>query len=195
VLLEIITNTQRNFDEDSVMICRNVSSTRPFTRLTIVTSRHDHTSSFNGVGPKEDTPHSTGNCDPPQNKARSAQVLSRLRFFKYDPYYGRHFSIMNKWVEASPPPLSEYRLTFGKHEGKRLDEVPTTYLLKYLRHPGMTYRCPIVVEAVEDFMQRHPDVISQAGPKKTKPKPIKGGIEEVPDMEKTGRESAVKPEE
>ena len=67
------------------------------------------------------------------------------------------------WEKLGPPPLSEYRLTFGKHCGKRLDEVPEVYLVKYLiprrgETGGLGNECPIVVDAVEDYMRRYPGV-------------------------------------
>ncbi|KAJ4298014.1 hypothetical protein N0V90_005913 [Kalmusia sp. IMI 367209] len=80
--------------------------------------------------------------------------------------------VLRDWEKLGPPPLSEYRLTFGKHRGKKVDEVPHTYLVKYLipqSHAGlMGTNCPIVVDAVKDYMKRHPEVHSQAGPMKTR---------------------------
>lgn len=81
----------------------------------------------------------------------------------------------------------------GKHKGKRLDEVPDTYLVKYLiPQKGATGRlggqCPRVVDAVEDFMKRHPDVESQAGEAKTKP--LKEGMLKQPAMKKRRRNTA-----
>jgi hypothetical protein len=96
----------------------------------------------------------------------------------------RDVNILEKWYAAGPPPLSEYKLTFGKHKGKRLDQVPDTYLVKYLiprRHEG---HCPIVSEAVEDYLKRNPDVRSQAGPGKTKVR--EGGIA-APVVKRRGR--------
>jgi hypothetical protein len=75
-----------------------------------------------------------------------------------------------KWIESGPPPLSTYRLAFGKHRGKLLEEVPASYLVKYLiPTKGNSGDCPIVEMAVDDFLRRHPDVKSQAGREKTKP--------------------------
>ena len=79
--------------------------------------------------------------------------------------------LREKWESLGPPPLSEYRLTFGKHKGKKLDEVPRVYLVKYLiprRRFGEGAPCPIVGEAIEDFMRRFPEVHSEAGPMKAR---------------------------
>jgi hypothetical protein len=79
---------------------------------------------------------------------------------------------LQMWKALGPPPLSEYRLTFGKHRGKLLEEVPDSYMVKYLMLKGGRLECPIVEEAVEDYMKRHPEIKSQAGREKTRP--IKG---------------------
>jgi hypothetical protein len=79
---------------------------------------------------------------------------------------------LEMWKALGPPPLSEYRLTFGKHRGKLLEEVPDSYMVKYLMLKGGRLECPIVEEAVEDYMKRHPEIKSQAGREKTRP--IKG---------------------
>ena len=91
-------------------------------------------------------------------------------------YNGRvRLEYLVNWLESGPPPITKYRLTFGKHKGKLLEEVPDSYMVKYLipRHKdkdGIRMgHCPIVSFAVEDFMKRHPEVKSQAGSKKTKP--------------------------
>lgn len=74
------------------------------------------------------------------------------------------------WIESGPPPFSTYRLTFGKHKGKLLDEIPDSYMVKYLiPTKGHGGDCPIVGMAVDDFLERHPNVKSQAGRAKTKP--------------------------
>jgi hypothetical protein len=36
----------------------------------------------------------------------------------------KYREVLTAWIKAGEPPISEYRLTFGKHRGKRLDEVP-----------------------------------------------------------------------
>jgi hypothetical protein len=92
------------------------------------------------------------------------------------------------WIESGPPPLSEYKLTFGKHRGKLLEEVPASYLVKYLiPTKGYCGDCPIVGLAVDDFLKRHPNVKSQAGRAKTKP--LEEGIltDQVPVKRKRGR--------
>ncbi|KAH7080874.1 hypothetical protein FB567DRAFT_114565 [Paraphoma chrysanthemicola] len=94
--------------------------------------------------------------------------------------------IIRNWYTLGPPPLSEYRLTFGKHRGKLLDEVPDVYLVKYLvpRRKGQSLRseCPIVLDALNDFLKRHPGIKSQAGPKKAKP--LKGEVAQAPEARK-----------
>jgi hypothetical protein len=94
-----------------------------------------------------------------------------------------------EWLESGPPPISQYRLTFGKHKGKLLEEVPDSYMVKYLiprrkDSMGMDH-CPIVELAVEDFMKRHPEVKSQAG--RTKTKPVEGGALKSPIVGKKER--------
>jgi hypothetical protein len=77
---------------------------------------------------------------------------------------------MDEWVAANRPPAwSEYKLTFGKHKGKKLEEVPFTYLVKYLipRKTGH-YECAFLGDAIDDFLKRHPHIKSQAGSAKTK---------------------------
>jgi hypothetical protein len=110
-----------------------------------------------------------------ESEAKKAIREARLRF--KSQYWGYSNEAtrqrLNDWNELGPPPLQEYRLTFGKHCGKKLDEVPLTYLVKYLiprRHVvGPNMECPIVGEAIDDYMRRHPEVKSQAGRKKTVP--------------------------
>jgi hypothetical protein len=100
-------------------------------------------------------------------------------------------SVLEAWIKAGEPPISEYRLTFGKHRGKQLDEVPDAYIVKYLiprhlpREGDASTECPFVGDAVADFMKRHPDVQSQAGRSKTKP--LKEGTLKQPEAKKRGR--------
>jgi hypothetical protein len=95
---------------------------------------------------------------------------------------------LQEWYRLGPPPLSEYRLMFGKHRGKLLEEVPDSYLVKYLvprRNNCVPLgNCLIVKDAVEDFLKRHPEVKSQAGRGKTKP--LEEGILK-PRAKKRGR--------
>jgi hypothetical protein len=108
-------------------------------------------------------------------EAKKAIKEARLRF--KSQYWGYSDEAtrqrLNDWNELGPPPLQEYRLTFGKHCGKKLDEVPLTYLVKYLIPRrlvvGPNMECPIAGEAIDDYMKRHPEVKSQAGRKKTVP--------------------------
>jgi hypothetical protein len=107
-------------------------------------------------------------------EAKKAIREARLRFkSQYWGYSGEatRERRLNDWNELGPPPLREYRLTFGKHCGKKLDEVPLVYLVKYLiprRHGvGLDMECPIVGKAIDDYMKRHPEVKSQAGRRKT----------------------------
>ncbi|KAH7066624.1 hypothetical protein BKA63DRAFT_124132 [Paraphoma chrysanthemicola] len=90
------------------------------------------------------------------------------------------------WYALGPPPLSEYRLTFGKHRGKLLEEVPDVYLVKYLvprrKDQSLGSECPIVLDAIKDFLKRHPGIKSQAGPKKAKP--LKGEVAQAPEARK-----------
>jgi hypothetical protein len=108
-------------------------------------------------------------------QAKKAIKEARLRFkSQYWGYSdGATRQRLNDWNELGPPPLQEYRLTFGKHCGKKLDEVPLTYLVKYLiprlQVVGPNMECPIVGKAIDDYMKRHPGVKSQAGRKKTVP--------------------------
>jgi hypothetical protein len=101
----------------------------------------------------------------------------------------KYRTVYRNWIQAGELPLSEYRLTFGKHKGKRLDEIPDTYLVKYLIPQGgatglIRGECPRVVAAVEDFLKRHPEVKSQAGNAKTKP--LKEGILKQAVLKKRG---------
>jgi hypothetical protein len=121
-------------------------------------------------------------CSWEHSRKQTAQSAEKLKalgaeeaFLQYNPLARSEVSILENWYASGPPPLSEYRLTFGKHRGKKIDQVPDTYLVKYLiaRH-GNLRECPMIHEAVEDFMKRHPDVKSQAGRGKTRLR--EGGI-------------------
>jgi hypothetical protein len=108
-------------------------------------------------------------------EAKKAIKEARLRF--KSQYWGYSDEAtrqrLNDWNELGPPPLQEYRLTFGKHCGKNLGEVPLTYLVKYLIPRrlvvGPNMECPVAGEAIDDYMERHPEVKSQAGRRKTVP--------------------------
>jgi hypothetical protein len=111
--------------------------------------------------------------------ARVAERKRELALFSpkykdFNPHSYTHPGILRRWEADGPPPMSEYKLTFGKHRGKRLEEVPDSYLVKYLiprsdRSGLLGAECPLVVEAIKDFRKRHPDIKSQAGKEKTKP--------------------------
>jgi hypothetical protein len=94
-----------------------------------------------------------------------------------------------EWLESGPPPLSEYRLSFGKHRGRLLEEVPDLYMVKYLvprcKSRCGTGECPIVGVALEDFLKRHPEIKSQAGLARTKP--LEEGILKPQVAKKRGR--------
>lgn len=76
---------------------------------------------------------------------------------------------MKDWNEQGPPSLPEYRLTFGKNRGIKLDEVNLTYVVKYLIPICPTDMCPIVGDAIDDYVKKHPETKSQAGPAKVQP--------------------------
>ncbi|KAJ4992563.1 hypothetical protein SVAN01_01946 [Stagonosporopsis vannaccii] len=128
-------------------------------------------------------------------KALTASKLRALgaetTFSKYDPLDKQHVTIMESWYTRGPPPLSEYTLTFGKHRGKRLDQVPDVYLVKYMiprreaLHWVFGHHDPLVFEALADFMKRHPELKSQAGSKKTVVR--EGGIPTPIPRERPGR--------
>ena len=126
-----------------------------------------------------------------KNTVERAKNLKALgaedTFSRYDPTRYQDVGILEKWYAAGPPPLSDYKLTFGKHEGKRLNQVPDTYLVKYLiprRHLDVSGYCPIIFEAIEDYLEKNPDVKSQAGRGKTKLR--EGGIA-APAVKRRGR--------
>jgi hypothetical protein len=112
----------------------------------------------------------TASPKKPRKKTPSAVLLSR-KYWGYPLYNFTKKEKLERWKALGPPPLSEYRLTFGKHKGQLLDDVPLTYMVKYLipRCRDRTLDCPIVGEAVGDYMKRHPEMKSQAGMQKTKP--------------------------
>jgi hypothetical protein len=80
---------------------------------------------------------------------------------------------LKRWNALGPPPLSEYRLTFGRHQGELLADVPHSYVVKYLipRHESLHAdgHCPIVFDAVTEYLKKHPELKSQAGNRKTRP--------------------------
>ena len=120
-----------------------------------------------------------------QEIAKRAAPLKALgaekAFTKYDPLDEGQVDAMEDWYARGLPYLSEYSLTFGRHKRKRLDEVPDSYLVKYLiprrngiHHAHHRYYDPIVFEAIGDDMRKNPDMKSQAGRVTTKLR--KGGI-------------------
>jgi|TARA_R110002003_G_scaffold244_1_gene17401 uncharacterized protein (DUF3820 family) len=139
--------------------------------------------------------HARAVCHPTQPSADKLQATYDDDFWSRD---WRKRGKLREWYTLGPPPLSEYKLTFGKHKGKRLEEVPDVYLVKYLvprRKDGVLgLECPIVQDAIEDFLKRHPYVKSQAGPRKTTP--LKEGVAKDPEVKrKPGRppKSATRP--
>ncbi len=98
---------------------------------------------------------------------------------------------MQDWYSRGPPPLSQYTLTFGKHRGKRLDQVPDVYLVKYMiprreaLHHVFMHHDPLVYEALADFLGKHPGMKSQAGSKKTVVR--EGGVPTPLPRKKPGR--------
>lgn len=106
--------------------------------------------------------------------------------------YSKFKRMLSEWEAKGPPPFSEYKLTFGKHRGKRLEEVPDSYLVKYLipRAQDVAYECPLVSDAIADFLKRHPDVKSQAGRARTEPLP-EGIMQQTPTRK--GRRKSSKP--
>ena len=71
-----------------------------------------------------------------------------------------------------PPHYSSFTLPFGKHRGKKLQEVPGTYIVKYLiphyakpeEYRGIGQP---LADALRTFMNDFPEVKSQAGRQKT----------------------------
>lgn len=107
--------------------------------------------------------------------AKRAQDLARYSstYQNFNSEIWNHEDIVRKWEAAGPPPISKYKLTFGKHKGKRLEDVPDSYLVKYLiprsRESGLLQlECPLIGEAIKDFQKRYPDIKGQAGREKTK---------------------------
>ena len=124
-----------------------------------------------------DTTTSPQVLSPANIRARVDEVIGT----KYPKWRGVDWSgcwkfrrALGEWIKAGEPPISEYRLTFDKHRGKHLDEVPDTYIAKYLipqhlsRNGDASSNSPFVEDAVADFMKRHPNVQSQAERSKTK---------------------------
>ena len=116
--------------------------------------------------------------DEVADKHKRAQELAYLssKYKHFIPGRIRHEVMLKRWEADGPPPLSEYKLTFGKHKGKRLYEVPDSYLVKYLipragNKGQISFECPLVIDAVEDFQKRHPEIKSQAGKGKTQAVP------------------------
>lgn len=94
---------------------------------------------------------------------------------------------MEGWYAKGPPPLSEYKLSFGKYRGKRLQDVPDVYFTKYfiprrgeIHHAGNVID-HIVVAALDEHLKKNPDLKNQAGPKKSTVR--EGGIAAKPKRE------------
>jgi hypothetical protein len=94
--------------------------------------------------------------DKRENAKRAAPLKAlgaEEGFTKYNPLDGGQVLAMEDWYARGPPPLSEYSLTFGRHKGKRLDEVPDSYLVKHhiLQRNGIHYAhytvCAVVTRA------------------------------------------------
>jgi hypothetical protein len=126
---------------------------------------------------------------------RRAQDLARYAstYQNFRPRNLKHEMIVRNWEAAGPPPISEYKLTFGKHRGKRLDEVPDSYLVKYLiprsKESGYhTMECPLVGEAIGDFLKKYPDIKGQAGRGKTQPLKNRDVVQQKPTRK--GRKKA-----
>jgi hypothetical protein len=114
--------------------------------------------------PATPAPKKTREKTPPE-------VLASRRYWGFPWNRYTKEQKMKRWNALGPPPLSEYRLTFGKHQGQLLADVPHSYLVKYLipRHASISSDgdCPIVFEAVTEHMKKHPGLQSQAGRMKT----------------------------
>jgi hypothetical protein len=77
------------------------------------------------------------------------------------PYLHDH--TLEEWAKMRLPPPSEYRVMRGSQEGTRIDEVPASYIVKYLipqRELLKGDHCTMLSEAVQDSMKRHPEVKS-----------------------------------
>ena len=133
-------------------------------------------------------------------RIKRAQEIARLsstypNFRAKSSVSRAHEVILRRWEANGPPPITEYELTFGKHKGKRLEEVPDSYLVKYLiprsgPTGGLSLECPLVVEAIEDFRKRYPNIKGQAGSVKTKALPNRDMQTEVPVRK--GRKTAIR---
>jgi len=108
----------------------------------------------------------------------------------YDPLDLQQVALMENWYAKGPPPLSEYRHTFGKHKGNRLQDVPDVYFTKYLipRRDGIHYagnvRDYVVVAALDEHLEKNPDRKNQAGPRKSTVR--EGGVAAKPKRKKRG---------
>jgi hypothetical protein len=105
--------------------------------------------------PATPAPKKTREKTPPE-------VLASRKYwgFPWDRYTKQQK--MKRWNALGPPPLSEYRFTFGKHQGRLLADVPHSYLVKYLipRHEAIQSDrdCPIVYDAITEYLKKHPGV-------------------------------------
>jgi len=162
--------------------CPLISSHVGFFRNTLLTTQHLNSISARNISHEKEVSSPSGKKIS-QDKAKLSPVQLQEKAIKESKRYWRYSykpkekHRLEKWNALGPPPISEYRLTFGKHRGKRLDEVPDSYLVRYLiprRNEKLRADCPIIYDALEDFMKMHPDVKGQGG--RGKAKPLKEGI-------------------
>jgi hypothetical protein len=172
--LQIFAMLPRNLQRVSVakLTCPSgkpsIGATRYFPSRTLAQKINKHVSESIEPRIASSTPTSE------EAEAKKAIKEARLRF-KNSHYSGYGEATrqrrLDDWNALGPPPLPEYRLTFGRHCGKKLDEVPLVYLVKYLiprrNSVGLDLECPIVGKARDNYIERHPEVRSQAGRRKT----------------------------
>lgn len=127
--------------------------------------------------------------DETASRAEKLRVLGAEEAYpEYDPRNLQQVALMEAWYAKGPPPLSEYRLSFGKYKGKRLQDVPDVYFTKYLipRRSGVHHagnvRDYVVVAALDEHLKKNPDLKNQAGPRKTVVR--EGGIAAKPKRKK-----------
>lgn len=127
--------------------------------------------------------------DETASRAEKLKALGAEEAYpEYDPLDRRQVALMEEWYARGPPPLSEYRFSFGKHKGKRLQDVPDVYFTKYLIprrnqiHSAGNVRDYIVVAALDEHLKKNPDLKNQAGPRKSSVR--EGGIAAKPKRKK-----------
>jgi hypothetical protein len=76
-------------------------------------------------------------------------------------YHGWFAVHRNPYMRDVPEPISDYRLTFGKWVGKKLDEVPEAYVKHLVQRTGGGERdahgCEVVKLAVKELLERRPE--------------------------------------